>query len=159
MKRCSTCRQSLPETEFYANAAWGDRLDNLCKECRLAHNRRNREKLTPAAKERRRRKSMENWRKRQYGLSAGDIWRLRRASNDCCMACHRPRGEGRDLHIDHNHKTGEVRGILCATCNRALGYVYDSPERLRALADYLENPPARNIPLSGTGSDQMELLG
>jgi Autographiviridae endonuclease VII len=45
---------------------------------------------------------------------------------------------GRRLHIDHDHASGFVRGILCHACNTALGLAKDSPERLRDLADYLE---------------------
>jgi hypothetical protein len=49
------------------------------------------------------------------------------------------------LAVDHDHKTGEVRGILCSSHNRAIGYNHDSPEAFRSLADYLENPPARAV--------------
>ena len=44
----------------------------------------------------------------------------------------------RRLCLDHDHTTGAFRGWLCSRCNRALGFVLDSPERLRKLADYLE---------------------
>jgi len=41
-------------------------------------------------------------------------------------------------HVDHCHKTQAVRGLLCGMCNLALGMVKDNPNRLRGLADYLE---------------------
>ena len=41
-------------------------------------------------------------------------------------------------HIDHDHDTGQVRGMLCFRCNAALGQLDDSPDRLRRAADYLE---------------------
>jgi hypothetical protein len=40
--------------------------------------------------------------------------------------------------VDHDHKTGKVRGILCHKCNIALGLIGDDPARARALANYLE---------------------
>lgn len=42
------------------------------------------------------------------------------------------------FNIDHNHKTGEVRGLLCSKCNTGLGYLKDNPKILREAADYLE---------------------
>jgi hypothetical protein len=44
----------------------------------------------------------------------------------------------RNLHIDHDHETGEVRGLLCYSCNVALGASREDPARLRALADFIE---------------------
>jgi hypothetical protein len=51
-----------------------------------------------------------------------------------CEAC----GDGVDLVIDHNHTTGNYRGVLCNHCNKALGFARDNSERLRALASYLD---------------------
>lgn len=57
-----------------------------------------------------------------------------------CKACKssEPRGK-KGWVIDHCHETGTIRGILCQTCNIALGMVEDSPDRLQALIDYLHN--------------------
>jgi hypothetical protein len=58
-----------------------------------------------------------------------------------CAICGRP-GVTRALHTDHNHADGEFRGILCARHNIALREG-QTAEALRAMADYLDNPPAR----------------
>ena len=58
-----------------------------------------------------------------------------------CAICGRP-GVTRALHTDHDHATGEFRGILCARHNIALREG-QTPEALRRMADYLDDPPAR----------------
>ena len=40
--------------------------------------------------------------------------------------------------VDHNHKTGEVRAVLCSGCNSSLGFLYENKERIRGLVDYLD---------------------
>lgn len=60
----------------------------------------------------------------------------------CAIPTCGRKGVTRSLHTDHDHATGEFRGILCARHNIALREG-QTPEALRAMADYLENPPAR----------------
>ena len=65
------------------------------------------------------------------------------AQGGVCALCHRPPLAGKTLHVDHDHATGRVRGVLCFTCNNALGDFEDDPGRLRGAASYLESfiPP------------------
>jgi len=55
------------------------------------------------------------------------------AQGGTCAVCPGP-----PQHVDHDHETGEVRGILCSNCNQALGNVRDDPTPLRGLARYLD---------------------
>jgi len=59
----------------------------------------------------------------------------------CCDICKGTVAGGRfsEWHIDHDHVNGAVRGVLCAKCNTAIGLMGDSPDRLRAAADYIES--------------------
>jgi len=69
---------------------------------------------------------------RRYGLTVEEMLTMRRAP---CAIC----GSTKELNcIDHDHRTDEVRGTLCRGCNAGIGSLADSPERLRAAADYLE---------------------
>jgi len=58
------------------------------------------------------------------------------AQHGLCAICLRPPKEGKRLAVDHNHKTGKVRGLLCWFCNKRL-LSNHSEARLRAAADYL----------------------
>lgn len=70
----------------------------------------------------------------RYGLTLAELDELLASLSEKCAVC----GSTRDLHIDHCHSTGKIRGILCGRCNNAAGQTGDDPERLRAIADYLE---------------------
>jgi hypothetical protein len=68
---------------------------------------------------------------------------LRKAQEDKCGSCGvrltaLPAGKGSGWCIDHDHKTGRVRGILCHRCNLLIGMGLDDPDLLRAAASYLE---------------------
>lgn len=55
-----------------------------------------------------------------------------------CAIC----GSAEKLRVDHCHEIGTIRGVLCNDCNLGLGRFYDSPERLRAAAEYLDSIPS-----------------
>jgi hypothetical protein len=79
---------------------------------------------------------------RRYGLSPEQYDRLVIAQAGRCAACGEPppatgTPTQRYLHVDHDHDTGRVRGLLCHPCNLTLGYARDDPDRLRRLIDYL----------------------
>lgn len=61
-----------------------------------------------------------------------------------CAICKRPEfryrnGKAESLGVDPNHTTGKIRGLLCHTCNSALGLLQDSPELLITAAQYLKS--------------------
>jgi hypothetical protein len=83
--------------------------------------------------------------KKKFGLSSEDYSELLEESGGVCAICHKPEtkldyrtGKLLNLSIDHNHTTGEVRGMLCMDCNRALGMFQDSSELLLNAIVYLQ---------------------
>jgi hypothetical protein len=89
--------------------------------------------------------------KARYGFDHGEYLRLLALQDSKCAICFSEEpGKGfKYFHIDHNHQTREIRGLLCATCNQALGLLKDSPEYLlQALAYLVEGPhvPASQQP-------------
>jgi hypothetical protein len=81
---------------------------------------------------------------RTYGITPTDYQAMHKAQGGCCAICRRPgNGRWKELAIDHDHKTGAVRGLLCGSCNKAIGCLLDDPSVVRAAAAYLERsrPP------------------
>lgn len=74
-------------------------------------------------------------RKRRYGTDGSDIFA---AQNNCCAICKgtEPKN-GRTWCLDHDHKTGKVRGMLCHPCNLMLGYIQDNVTTLSNAILYL----------------------
>jgi len=74
-----------------------------------------------------------------YGITNKDYEKMLEKQNFCCAGCGTHQNElTNKLNVDHDHKTGLVRGLLCGNCNRALGLVKDSLEILTKLHKYLE---------------------
>lgn len=84
-------------------------------------------------------------RKHATGFTHADFLAAGALQDHCCAICRSDFSEmdPRHTHADHDHLTGEKRGLLCGQCNRALGLMNDSPLLLRRAAEYLENPPLR----------------
>ena len=80
--------------------------------------------------------------KRKYGLTIIQYEELKIKQNNRCAICARPpsRANFREmvLHVDHDHETGKVRGLLCAKCNRLVGLAYNKSEILTKASDYLK---------------------
>ncbi|MGW5735761.1 MULTISPECIES: endonuclease domain-containing protein [Streptomyces] len=80
-----------------------------------------------------------------YGLESGEYGVLFESQGRACAICRGTRT--RNLDVDHCHKTGLVRGLLCARCNRTLlgRGLRDSAQVARSAAEYLDDPPAPRI--------------
>lgn len=106
-KTCKSCARDLPLTAFHRD---GRGFRSNCKECRLAIRRAD-----------------------TYGLTPEDYAALLEEQGGGCGIC----GSEEQLVVDHCHETGATRGILCNTCNRAIGMLHDNPDLLMRAADWL----------------------
>lgn len=88
-----------------------------------------------------------------YGLPPGAYQRLYVFQGQRCAICPRATGASRRLSVDHDHKTGLVRGLLCRPCNDFLGWIMDDPEAGRRLFQYLTNPPAKMLDIVAVHED------
>ena len=113
---------------------------------RRREKRRQNPEVVRAQDRERYKRNPEKWRRacyKKHGLTPQQWDDLFAAQSFRCAACKtdKPNGLGQPKnkwHTDHDHQTGNVRGILCAQCNLTLGHAQENPVRLAALIAYLE---------------------
>lgn len=76
---------------------------------------------------------------KNYNITAERFEEMLVEQNNVCAICKRgPNGRRDKLHIDHNHVTGKVRGLLCHSCNVSIGHFNDDIDMLQSAINYLE---------------------
>jgi hypothetical protein len=114
-----------PDAEYGAHG--------LCQPCYLAaYRQENRERLLHLSK---RKHYLTN-----YGITLEERDQLIAQQGGVCAICKQPPAKGKVLHVDHCHKTGKVRGMLCHLCNSHLGLVDRDPAVLTRLTAYVDAP-------------------
>lgn len=78
------------------------------------------------------------WLKRRYGITIEEHLALIDAHDNRCAICAAQGTDSAPLHVDHDHLTLRVRGMLCGACNRAIGLFKDDPEVMERAAQYLK---------------------
>lgn len=78
--------------------------------------------------------------RKYYGISSAQYDKILAAQAARCAICGSvdPFDRWGRFHVDHNHATGEVRGLLCSNCNTGIGKLKDDTDLLRAAINYLE---------------------
>lgn len=71
---------------------------------------------------------------KQFGLTPDDVQKIRRAQRHRCALC---RKKPKQLYLDHCHKSGRPRGLLCPRCNSLLGYFEKAPKMIQRAQEYL----------------------
>lgn len=83
--------------------------------------------------------------RKTYDLSVEQYEAMLESQDHRCAICRR-RAVTKNLHVDHDHATGEVRGLLCKPCNyRFLPVVEHHPDWVANATQYLDYPPARHV--------------
>lgn len=94
-------------------------------------------------------------RRKKYGLTNEDVEAMRQRQDNRCAVCTTEFSTGVKMCIDHDHKTGAVRGLLCDPCNKVLGFAGDDPGLLRAAISYLEHHAYLEL-IAQTGSAPLD---
>lgn len=164
---CSKCRAEKPVEEFSPSPKHRGGRYPWCKPCKAAYaanwiRKIPKEELSAynakwraqrdadkEAREQYLRQSVAYSLKSRYGITQRQAVELAAFQGGVCAICHSPprnpstkRG---GLHVDHDHTTGLVRGLLCEPCNQGLGFFRDDVARLQGAIEYLGNPPAARV--------------
>lgn len=138
MRECTICEKTLPLSDFYVHGIRKTTTHSECKECNKQRSKELR-KLNPSrSKEAVRRFHL----KKNYGLTWDRFIDLCKLQNNCCAICGAPfdpNVRDRKAHVDHDHKTGVVRGILCGFCNTGIGMLRDDISLLESAIFYLRS--------------------
>lgn len=138
MKTCTgPCKRTLPEEMFYLRAEGCRR--GLCLDCHSAYMKRYHQNQAPLDRQQRRARQRDNWYRTAYGISAADYDRMVADRRGLCDSCGNPPTGKRGaavLHVDHDHATNVIRGLLCGPCNQALGLLKDDPNAIYQLLLY-----------------------
>ncbi len=137
-------RRGKPYPSYPRPATYGGPRTPLC-----ASHWRSRKKLAKSGAHERRVQKI-------YGLSAGQYGEIYLFQGGVCAICRRATGATRRLSVDHDHKTGLVRGETCRPCNDMLGHGRDDPEFFRRAAAYLLNPPAKQLGIEAVHEENRE---
>jgi hypothetical protein len=139
MKTCKNCLVEKPLDEFYTHKRTKDGKGSWCKQCLMVKTSEKRK--DPIQKELWKEYGRRSRLKRAYGITAEEYDAMVIAQSGVCAICKDGTAGGRGpdsrLAVDHNHTTGEVRGLLCSMCNQGIGMFKDNPDFLQKAIDYL----------------------
>lgn len=132
-KVCRTCAEPLPLSDFtvhgHKNGKTYYRAD--CNPCRGA---KRRAAYNPDQQK-------NQFLRQAYGITLADYDRMAEQQGYKCAICESTdaKSNGARFHVDHDHKTGKVRGLLCGPCNTGIGKFRDSTALLISAIEYLKD--------------------
>jgi hypothetical protein len=137
-KKCQKCKRTKESKNFHNSKYGEDKLGRWCKACQKRYYNKPKTKIKlkdylnrPATRDR--------FNKRFYNISLDEYNKLLLEQNSLCAICstNNPGRENKRFNIDHDHKTGRVRGLLCYNCNLILGNAKDNINILINATHYL----------------------
>jgi hypothetical protein len=130
LKRCIVCNMEKPLAQYTLSRRMPDGHASQCRECRRLS-----AELTKDARR-------DAYLQRTYGITQATYDVMLREQGDCCKICGsvEPGRRSCHFHVDHDHVTGRIRGLLCDQCNTGIGKFRDSAMLLRCAATYCEGP-------------------
>lgn len=127
-KKCPTCKQILPVDMFGNNRSRYDGKQAYCKNCISVHGK----KFYLANSELLKQKSRIHWYMRKYGMTYEKKSLMFSEQKGLCAICKKLMELDNRCHVDHDHETGEIRGLLCNKCNSGLHYIENKQYTIKA---------------------------
>ncbi len=164
-KQCRLCKETKPLSDYnrHPNSRYG--RQSRCKLCaaqvdKMAYAadpelRKASARTWQAANPDRTMRTRRKYKLKSYGLALDEFESMMNQQGGQCAICRSDvPGRGRkEFSVDHDHKTGKVRGLLCGACNQGLGCFRDVPEFLIAAAYYLISNNSKGIPNETQGQE------
>lgn len=127
-KYCVICKSEKSSTLFYISEKY------RCIECEK--NRKKQDRINNPKKYKDR--ALGKWLMSNYKISENDFNEMKLAQNNLCAICNNPQNYGSRLFVDHCHKTGKVRGLLCSSCNTAIGHFRENIDTMFNAIEYIK---------------------
>ena len=136
-KQCNHCLGTKSVTEFYKNKANRDGLQKRCIPCQRKATAASKAKVGSEVTQQR---QHETQLRRKYGISVEQYKEMFTAQQGQCAICGTtdPGHTRTNFCVDHCHSSGKVRGLLCNSCNTAIGKFNVDIERIHKAIAYLE---------------------
>jgi hypothetical protein len=138
-KKCSGCKEVKSLTEFPKDINSRDGFYLYCKQCAC---KRSKKRYDDNGRD-----PFKTWEfhlKRTYGITPAQYEEMLTAQEGVCAICGQSETATyqrtkvvKKLSVDHDHKTGKIRALLCRGCNMALGHLNEDAERAQKLAEYI----------------------
>ena len=152
--KCTKCKEIKSSSNFYPDKSKKLGIHTICKSCQKQQQKNYRKDPEKVLKLR---EVSRMWRienpersklsvrnatlKKKYGIGIEEYNILLEEQNFGCAICESTDTKvswSTNLHVDHDHDTGAIRGLLCQACNTSLGKMNNNPDLLRKAAEYLE---------------------
>lgn len=137
-KICIKCKK--PKSDYHKDKHSSDGFRNICKECA-----KEKSKEYYRLSDRYRSIVRNSGLKNRFGITNEDYFEMLKDQGGVCGICETLPEDGKYFHIDHDHESGEIRGLLCKNCNHGLGNFRDDVNILKNAIEYLDKNSASNF--------------
>ena len=122
---CKSCKEDLEE-EAFSKCQRARGRQHACKKCNKIYRDKHKERVKDYQLQ------------YKFGISLAEYITLSEQQKGLCAICSSVCRTGRKLAVDHDHKTGKIRGLLCVPCNQALGQFDEDINKMKQAIEYLK---------------------